>query len=104
MLRWRAARMTSGPCCALHKETDARIANGDPRDVPKEHAGRGFLGMLFPSALLVLLPKCPACIAAYVAITGIGISFTAAAYLRLGILSLCFLAIVYFGAQYVWRG
>ena len=97
--------MSSLPCCALHNEAaGARIANGDPRVTSsKQHTDRSFAGMILPSAILVLLPKCPACIAAYVAITGIGLSFTAATYLRLGIVSLCVLAIAYFGVRYARR-
>jgi len=47
-------------------------------------------GLLAPSALVALLPKCPACLAAYLALgTGIGVSVTAAAWLQTGAIVLC---------------
>jgi hypothetical protein len=45
---------------------------------------------VFPGAILVVLPKCPACLAAHVALwTGLGLSLAAAAYLRWGLLLFC---------------
>jgi hypothetical protein len=47
-----------------------------------------------PSAALVVAPKCPACLAAYVAmVSGIGISTTAAAHLRMIWILLCVMAL-----------
>ncbi|QIF00670.1 hypothetical protein [Roseimicrobium sp. ORNL1] len=47
-------------------------------------------GWLLPSALLVLMPKCPACMAAYIAMaTGLGISLPAAANVRFMLITLC---------------
>ena len=59
---------------------------------------------LVPTTILALLPKCPLCVAAYVAlVTGIGISVTTAAYLRYGLLSLCIGSLVYLLANYLRR-
>jgi hypothetical protein len=49
-----------------------------------------------PASLLALLPKCPVCVAAYVAAaTGLGISVAAAAALRTAVLVLSVLLLTY---------
>lgn len=51
---------------------------------------------ILPGTILALLPKCPICFAAYVALgTGIGLSVTAATYLRTGLLALCLGSLLY---------
>jgi hypothetical protein len=56
----------SAPCCPTSRTWFARAAE--------------LAGWIIPSATLALLPKCPACLAAYIALfTGVGISISLAA-------------------------
>jgi hypothetical protein len=51
---------------------------------------REIFAWVLPSAILVSVPKCPACLAAYVTLwTGLGLSLSAATYLRGVLLFLC---------------
>jgi hypothetical protein len=51
---------------------------------------REIFAWLLPSIVLVLVPKCPACLAVHVTLwTGLGLSFSTATYLRWVLLFLC---------------
>jgi hypothetical protein len=51
---------------------------------------REILAWVLPSAMLVFMPKCPVCLAAYVMLwTGLGLSLSTATYLRWALLLLC---------------
>ena len=67
-------------CCEIAFRGSSRgtmstgILDGNPRLAGFTRRFIGIARWLFPSAILVLLPKCPACFAAYVAIaTGLGL-------------------------------
>lgn len=61
-------------------------------------------GYVLSAAVLALLPKCPACIAIYLALgAGIGIAISTAAYLRMMLLFLSLAWLAYGAAKHVWR-
>jgi hypothetical protein len=51
---------------------------------------------ILPSAILVLVPKCPACLAVHVTLwTGLGLSLSTATYLRWVLLLLCVVSLLF---------
>lgn len=64
--------MMTGQCCT---------GEGPSRRLARRRAGAA--ASILPGALLVLLPKCPLCLAAWLTVvTGVGVSATAAAHVR----------------------
>jgi hypothetical protein len=73
-------------CCVVAKNRKASRRVRTAREV---------LSWALPSAILVSVPKCPACLAAYVALwTGLGLSFSAAANLRWLLMFFCVAALL----------
>lgn len=70
----------SACCCSVsHRRTPTRVKRL-----------REILAWILPSIILVLVPKCPACLAAHVTLwTGLGLSFSTATYVRWALLFLC---------------
>jgi hypothetical protein len=81
--------MNPGDCCQM----TTRGRESAPQLPSRWRRGHEFAGWFIPGAILVLLPKCPICLAAYVAmLSGIGISFATASLLRTSLLILCLAA------------
>ena len=85
--------MNAGHCCEIKTR-----AGGNARR-PASRFGE-IAGWIVPTATLALIPKCPMCVAAYVALaTGIGISLPAAAHLRAMLVVLCVVSLVFVTAR-----
>jgi hypothetical protein len=76
------------------------VAASDRKTPTWVRRAREVMAWVVPSAILVWVPKCPACLAAYVTLwTGLGLSLSTATYLRwvllsLGVASLLFLIVL----------
>jgi hypothetical protein len=78
-------------CCQIATQD----RDNAPRPASRWRRGGEIAGWIIPSATLVLLPKCPACVAVYVALfSGVGISVASASNLRTSLLILCVAALL----------
>ena len=73
---------------------------------PPRRARRGveLAKWVLPGALLAIMPKCPACLAAYVAIaTGLGLSLPMASFVRTLLVVLCIASLFYLALRSTLR-
>jgi hypothetical protein len=104
---WAGAPVVNVPCCcqfasgsSVLKAARARITHGGPARPSLARRCVDFGGWIVPTGILALLPKCPACIAAYFAIgSGIGISVTTAIYVRIALILVSTASLSYFAAS-----
>jgi Flp pilus assembly protein TadB len=86
----------NSPCCP------ARTQAGDKGRRPASRWRRlgELAGWIIPGATLALIPKCPLCVAAYVALaTGIGISLSTATFLRTTLIVICVASLTFIAAR-----
>jgi hypothetical protein len=88
--------MNSQHCCHVNTRADDNVH----RPASRLRRGGEIASWIIPSATLALLPKCPVCVAVYVALaTGIGISLPTAAHLRTTLVVLCITSLIFIAAK-----
>ena len=95
--------MSNCPLCNLDPKPNAAASNPGNAERPIGYLRRMWRSTqwLFPAAMLALIPKCPLCVAAYVALfTGIGISVSTARWIQILMLALCLASLAYFAVRY----
>jgi hypothetical protein len=89
--------MNKASCCAI---AASKAADGKTHPSPVAHRGFALAKYSLPTLILALLPKCPACFAAYVALgTGISLSVAAASLLRTLLIGICVATLVWIFAR-----
>ena len=89
-------------CCGDPKEIRMRVNASPPASWWRR--GGEMAGWIIPSATLLLMPKCPVCLAAYVALfSGVGMSVASATHVRTSLLILCVSALLYLAMKRLWR-
>ena len=102
--------MSAHHCCEVpanrpdRKTVAGQTANGRPKAPAVVLRCLEIAEWIVPGAVLSLLPKCPACLAVYVAIgTGIGLSASTAAYFRTLLVILSVASLVFLATRLAWR-
>jgi hypothetical protein len=105
------------PICPCRRNAVSSIGQADvgptpvgqilTREIPETRPARrtrGAVAFALPSIALALLPKCPMCIAAWVAIGGgLGVSLSTAAHLRTALVWACWSVLVLLAARVAMR-
>jgi len=88
--------------CACRRKAASPVETGGKKRLARRT--RGAASWALPSVALALVPKCPMCIAAYLAIGGgLGVSLSTAAHLRTALVWLCWGMLALLTARMVLR-
>ena len=88
-------------CCQTTEPGQGRASNA-ARKKPVWKRSLSVAGQTLPAAILLLIPKCPACMVVYIALlTGAAISSTTAIYLSTTIMTLCIASLLYIAIRYL---
>ena len=96
--------MNKSSCCtatsSAARNTSIKAADGRPHPLSIRRRGVTLARFSLPTLILVFLPKCPACFAAYVALgTGISVSVASVSLLRNLLIVLCVTSLVWIFAS-----
>ena len=97
--------MSNCPFCDSDSPTERAGTNPADGKPSTGFLRRAWLGTqwLFPTALLVLMPKCPLCVVAYVAMfTGIGITVATARWIQILMVVICVSSLAWLTFK-LWR-
>jgi hypothetical protein len=95
--------MNTRHCCefasknAEGETVPAQRMNNGQKPLTFVQSSLSIIRWILPGIVLGILPRCPICLAGYIAIaTGVGVSITTAIYLRIGLILLCVMLLLYF--------
>lgn len=91
--------MNKATCCTIAssaaRSSATRAADGGARPSSGKHRGFALAKCSLPTLVLALLPKCPACFAAYLALgTGLSVSVAEASFLKTLLIGICVASLV----------
>jgi hypothetical protein len=89
--------MNNTQCCCNNNTKPLQAVEQKRGRKKTERRFIDFIKMVIPAVIFIIIPKCPVCLAGYIALgTGIGLSITTATYLRIGLIVVCILSLAYF--------